>query len=328
MKSKTSISALIIFLITLPAFGGGISGGGGKAIVCRNLFGEIKSAELLDLYEGSVEQGYKYPKSNLSSEIQLRASFNKMNAGNSQLPVNKMADKVEKMLRFIPDGTKLDPTDDSYEVVAPRNCEIEQLANFQNDQKIILVDHAIWSKLSETNQAALIAHETVYWIMRVLGDKNSTKSRQVVAYAFSDGTFESWQAGIPTDAWECLSQDHDGMLGKWPRFLFLAYNNAFGALTFQFEVIDSLMFNRTVISFEQFKTSMADTYKLSQAMPFAFELPTQTRLPHQAIAIQFTTPKDDVTTITGLIGLDNTGYDDVPTLPFECKPQPSFAGPL
>lgn len=200
-------------LFSLPAFAGGESGGGGKSVVCRNSDGTIRSAELLDLYEGRVVYQLSYQESPVDWKIQSATFLENSgvipkdscipwipytgSTGSSCTTHTGEPNSIEDYyvntvnhLTFLPEGTTLKPIDDSYEVIAPKNCNIEQTVNYQNDN-LILVDSEIWKALSETQKSALIVHESVYRYLRDYGEKDSRRARHFNAYIFSGGHVEN-----------------------------------------------------------------------------------------------------------------------------------------
>ena len=113
--------------------------------------------------------------------------------------------QVSNNKTVLQDGVELAPVDDAFPTVIPTDCKIEQLANYVNDQEI-LVDGAIWKALDLTNQAALIVHESLYKFLRSFGDTDSRRTRRIVAYLFSDFTFDDVYGGIPAQSQMCQSQ--------------------------------------------------------------------------------------------------------------------------
>lgn len=224
---RVGVPALLgLFFITsnifyLPAFAaaGGESGGGGKSVVCRNPDGTIRSAELLDLYEGKAVYQLNYQESPLDWKIQSATVLENSGAipsdgcfpwnphtgspsedggtGSSCFSHIGGPSSIEDYyvnavnhLTFLPEGTTLKAIDDSYEVIAPRKCNIEQTVNYQNDN-LILIDSEIWKALSETQKSALVVHESVYRYLRDYGEKDSRRARHFNSYLFSGGHVES-----------------------------------------------------------------------------------------------------------------------------------------
>jgi hypothetical protein len=196
-ESISSFLKLDIFFCLLfgvsSAMAGGMEGGGGKTVVCRNPDGTIHTAEILDLYEGRIEYGlsYKESKQDWISQAQAIMSAAGIFMGQSAPPseINDWFLNAVSHLKFIPKGTVLTPIDDSFEVIAPVGCNIEQTVNYRNDQ-LILVSEEIWDALSETQKAALLIHESIYRYLRSWGETNSIRSRHFNAYIVSGGRIE------------------------------------------------------------------------------------------------------------------------------------------
>ena len=193
-----SASILATILTGYGALAGGMEGGGGKSIVCRDTTGAIKSAEVLDLYEGRVQYGLTYTESALSSDQQATAIFSSSGLGTDQsFPPSTVYDyymNARSHLKFVPLGTDLNPINDSFEVIAPKNCAIEQTVNYQNDQ-LVLVSKEIWDALSETQRAALMIHESSYRYLRNYHETNSRRARHFTAYLFLGGRVEDTYPG-------------------------------------------------------------------------------------------------------------------------------------
>ncbi len=176
------LGALLSFAIAGSAFAGGIEGGGGKAVVCRDQKRAIRSAEVLDLYEGRAIYGFIYAESKTPWAEQARAALD----GGDDYP-KKWLPAVVQYLRVLPRETSLVAVNDSLETVVPRDCAIEQAANYINDQQI-LVDGEIWGALSETGKAALAVHEASYRYLREFGDTDSRRARIYTAHRMAGKT--------------------------------------------------------------------------------------------------------------------------------------------
>ena len=78
---------------------------------------------------------------------------------------------VKNGVKFV-SGQELQPIDDSFELMLPTGCKAEQVANYFNDNRII-VNYDIWKHFSNTDQAALIMHESIYASERLFGATSS-----------------------------------------------------------------------------------------------------------------------------------------------------------
>ncbi len=212
MKSAflSIVGFLTLFNISsASATAGGMEGGGGKSVVCRNGDGTIRSAEILDLYEGRVVYQLSYKESREEWRSQavhiFEAAGISTNYSTDGTIYMRLANAFEH-LTFVPIGTELRPTNDSYEVVAPRGCGIEQAVNYQNDN-LILVSTEIWSALSETQRASLLIHESVYRFLRDHGETDSRRARHFNAYLVSGGHVEPT---FPGNGWNVMCSSPQG----------------------------------------------------------------------------------------------------------------------
>lgn len=174
------------------ALAGGMEGGGGKSVVCRDPQGKITKAEILDLFEGRTQYQLKYVESQLPWKDQVIDLFQK--SGISAKPsinyeIFDWYQNAIKYLNILPINVTLKDTNDSFEVVAPKGCNIEQTAIYQNDNQI-LINGEIWNALSETQKATLLIHESSYRFLRVYGETNSIRARHFTAYILSGGKIE------------------------------------------------------------------------------------------------------------------------------------------
>ncbi|WP_374077014.1 hypothetical protein [Bdellovibrio bacteriovorus] len=219
---------------------GGVDGGGGKGIVCRDAQGVIQSAELLDLYEGKSMYGLNIRKSDLPIQEQVNKALQVIPATSRSL-FEVFADIVIRKMVLLPSGTKLLPVDDSFEIILPKGCEAEQVAHYYSDDRI-LVDRDIWDHMSETDKSALILHEAVYRVNRAMGAKDSRGSRHTVMHLFDPATqWTDVNEGVPETALNCISMKN-GTLSAW------AYKNSQGFWVLQFQILGkSLLVSKKTI---------------------------------------------------------------------------------
>ncbi len=186
MKAIFLVTGLLALGMVDNAKAGGVDGGGGKSIVCRNAAGEITSAETLDLYEGRIMFGKNIAETAEPMVVQIETALNQIPA-NSRGLIEIYVNLVRTNMKITPPGTKLLPIDDSFEVIVPKDCSAEQAANYYSD-KLILISGDIWTSLTETGKAALILHEAIYASNRLVGATNSRQSRHIVANIFDPST--------------------------------------------------------------------------------------------------------------------------------------------
>ena len=190
--------------LSVLAGGGGMDGGGGRGVICRDSKKKIVSAEILDFYEGRFQYGLQIPISNEAMDSQIEKAELKYKQG-TRVDLNYLSRSVYKHFKFLPKSTKLAFIDDSHELILPKKCQIEQVANFVNPN-LILIDSEIWSKFDNTNKAALVLHETLYWRERINGAKDSRRSRLINANLFAENIFfEDVYEGIPKEALTCFA---------------------------------------------------------------------------------------------------------------------------
>lgn len=196
-RALTILAALSSCAAALAS--GGMEGGGGKTVVCRNANGSIRSVEILDLYEARTVYQLSYNESSVTWKeqgIELMRAAGLEVEGTSTSP-SRIYDwymNAVQNLVFLPEGTTLKPIDDSLEAIIPGDCTLEQTVNYQNDKRI-LVDGSIWAALSETQKAALMIHEATYRLLRGVGETDSRRARHFTGYIVSghkvEGTFPS-----------------------------------------------------------------------------------------------------------------------------------------
>lgn len=170
---------------------GGQSGGGGNAVVCRSN-NEIKSVELLDLYEGRMGLPTNFIK--LDPNQDIKKSFNivlsKLGRGalnpNFIHELNNEFINLLNHLRPIPDDAELSPTNDVFEAFKPKNCTIEPVINYFS-RNMILIDMNLYNKMDHINQVALMLHEALYLKEREQGVRDSRYVRQVVGEVMQEG---------------------------------------------------------------------------------------------------------------------------------------------
>lgn len=265
MKFVYFLSAALAFSVfSTHAFAriGGISDGGGNAVVCRDQNKNILSATLLDLYE--AEKIYKLkPQPNelnktyfeLAKEAAQR--IDKGGAGNSVTGVvtrsadGKLIQKsfiisptigatsttqngveyVNKSINLIGD-VGLSPIDDSNSLIRPKNCEIEQTAIYLDSGDEIHVVEEIWNAFDNINKAGLLVHEALYRNMRMAGETNSDRTRKVVGHAFAGSSFKNILDGVPNTTTICGTNEGAS------QNRFAIFEETPGVATLQFFILD------------------------------------------------------------------------------------------
>jgi hypothetical protein len=246
----------------VPA-GGGMSDGGGNAVVCRR-DGQITSAQLLDLYEAEMIEGLKSQRIDPTlgyRDIALAAA-GRIDAGGagenqtslsttsvdgkvvsrsvgifplvpSHKPIQGWVDFISKNMRLLPDGVNLKPLDDSKNIIMPRDCAIEQTALYNDANEQILVVGEIWNQMDSANKAALLVHEALYKNLRMIwSEATSERTRVAVGRIFAGQVLKSVLAAVPNDVQVCFTDEDT------PQNRFAVYDTRQGAKVYQFLMMD------------------------------------------------------------------------------------------
>lgn len=163
---------------------------GGGAVVCRDAQGKILSAELLDLYEGREEFGLTLMTSD-DTVAQILSPIVERAKAMSARDFSRLYAEIQQVMskkKMLANHIGLEPVVDSFPTIKPKDCKIEQLANYKGDS-VVLIDGELWEHLNNDNRAALIVHEAVYKILRDRElVRNSRKARMIIAQLFSSAT--------------------------------------------------------------------------------------------------------------------------------------------
>lgn len=188
--------------------GGVINGGGGRGVLCKK--GGRQTLETLDLYEARTL--YNLTLLNLGTaediakdklaEILARHFWTPYNVELPQFTRYMKESMIQEFLsniRFIESGKKLKLVNDSFEPTLESGCEPVQIA-FYYDESVLLVDKTLWEQLDWTNKMALLAHESLYFLARQSGTKNSISTRKLVGMLFSTKGVRPLADGVPHDS--------------------------------------------------------------------------------------------------------------------------------
>ncbi len=221
MKSAWITAGLLVWAVHGNAApqGGVDGGGGGKSVVCRNSKGQITSAQTLDLFEAKNVYNLKLTSydgtvEEISQKIQAKL---KATISTDEYDYGSIYKRVNKIMKWVPPSVVIKPIDDAAEVVLPKNCQLEQLAHYIDDETLV-VSQEIWNHLSNTEKAALISHEAIYRVDRAFGAKDSRRARRIVGHLFSDFTFEKTLEGVPATAKSCTAKQGERMTYKFYYF--------------------------------------------------------------------------------------------------------------
>lgn len=223
----------IILFVSPLAFGrltesGGNGSGGGMGVVCKNVDGSIKSVELLDLWEARVIYGRSIQVSSDPLEQQLETHLqnfkNSYFAGGSCIQTSGWScdvfgpAAVYEFLRWETEklqsnsglvhrlrGATLQRTNDSFEVVTPSTCTIEQLVRYTDNPHggEVLINQDLLDHMNTTNVAALYLHEALYKQLRQTGERSSLRVRRAVGLGFSGHKFRSLESLLPAQFYDC-----------------------------------------------------------------------------------------------------------------------------
>lgn len=191
---KLIILVCLILNVTLVYGRGGVDGGGGNGVVCRDQAGNITDVRMLDLYEGEILYGLQF--SNRFNDIESALKKVAAKLHKPYLEYSFLA--AYQNFKMLPTGVRLEPIDDSGHIFIPANCKIEQVANYYNANAIYVVSD-FYNKMSLTDQVALVVHEALYAADRVQNVENSRYARRATARAISDNfQFDDPGEGAPT----------------------------------------------------------------------------------------------------------------------------------
>lgn len=212
MNLKLSFSKLLFLALTLFAsflHAGGMEGGGGNAVVCRDAQGKLVSAELYDLFEGRALYGYLPKEIILDYGSQARAIAKKMTDATQDSFFETETERILNDVKLLPPEAALVPIDDSGSIIKPANCDVFQTAIYQPNKRVYF-DSNIWNLLTETNRAALVSHEVFYAYLRYYdAAKTSLRARQYVAYMYSGQNLKKIWAPSQGEHSEICRTDYD-----------------------------------------------------------------------------------------------------------------------
>jgi hypothetical protein len=187
--SNLMVLTLAFFLHAPYSTAGGMSTGGGSAVICRDQNNKVDKAFLLDLFEGRERFGYTIPNHSSSIDEQLNDALQRISAAPAIFSVlKKVLANTYNNYVFLPAHLALHTSSDlgtEYAVVVLDGCGLEQLGYYESDGKLKVVS-SIFHKLSSTDQAAFFMHEALYRLTRgVAGAFDSSSARKLTAQMFS-----------------------------------------------------------------------------------------------------------------------------------------------
>jgi len=217
---KAFLSVSIVFPQFLHARGGIGSTGGGFVVVCRDNFQEIKSIQLLDLYEAQLRG--KQVLAPISEDpfeeyaTYLTKLYRQLNIPEIVRPetIRNFQNEVALLYTFLGKGSILSEVSDSGPLPQlPQGCKLEQIAVFHFDQnRRIEVLRELWDKLDSVNQAALFVHEIANYNYRIKSSETtSLLARRFVGDMFSEEELNPVFEGIPDSALLCEAKGKDNI---------------------------------------------------------------------------------------------------------------------
>jgi hypothetical protein len=289
IQSGIKVLFLAPFLLSsslgLAMTAGGISDGGGNAVVCRDANHKIISAQLLDLYEAENYWGLALRKTDPAQSV-LDAALDAAKlidmGGGGADPTAILSESLNGALvrrdvqilpmldpqiveegvtydnqnkHLLPTGVTLPALDDSKNVVEPEDfflpnsCSIERLALYVDSTERLSIVSDIWSQMDSLNQAALLVHESLYRQMRSDGETTSERTRLAVGHAFAGDRFTSILDGIPSSTLLCISNEDK------PAYRFALYSTLDGNTVLQFiDLNGKVMLSKTTLSIDPIYT--------------------------------------------------------------------------
>ncbi len=149
------IVTVTLFLNVAPVQAGFDKGNGGDVLVCTT--STTTTIHLLD----EVEAQQEWALSDLTRPATLgeRLAVLEHHLPDLARQIEQELPWVELNLRFVKDAKLIDLDDDQLYWL-PKNCTREQVA-IQNSTGV-LIDEALWTKMSASSQAKLLSHEILY----------------------------------------------------------------------------------------------------------------------------------------------------------------------
>lgn len=193
MKSKAFINAFILIL-SLKAWAGPSTGGGGYGVMCNPTPVSPATLELLDLYEsealnfalvpttGDLKKDY-FESAKRTYTIQGHPEF----GDQERAAIEKNLRRTMQSVRFVDHKEDLPVAHDLGKTPwIPSQCSIEQIAYFDDQAVVIYVLRSAWNQLDTLGQAALLSHELFGHSERSLGrGATSEYARLAVAHIYA-----------------------------------------------------------------------------------------------------------------------------------------------
>ena len=183
---------------------GGVSGGGGKGVLCGS------QLRTLDLYEAAEIHHLPVPHTSLDLDANLRIFGPDMEAYFEEFKVDpKSSHEIDRFMSGVPAflktfvdipvGSRLPLTDDATLPTLLPGCAVVQIAIYSDDDQIFR-DSEYWNLLSVEDQAALILHEALYRGGKKMKARTSDHVRKLIGLLFAQQLPETILAptfGVP-----------------------------------------------------------------------------------------------------------------------------------
>lgn len=182
------ISHLSLYAVSAHAEGG--ASHGGVAVVCRDPAYTITEAFLLDTFEAKYLNGKSLLDSLTGSYADVRGHIQNLTSDYTPfLPIlDRTMGELKSRYRFLGKDVQLEVTMDVFPIINRRGCKIEQLANFRDQEKDILIDREIYDALTPLDRVGLELHEALYYLDRKwVNSQDSRRARTLVGEFLSTG---------------------------------------------------------------------------------------------------------------------------------------------
>jgi len=194
-----SILLTMILILPVSGFAGPRSGGGGFAVSCPATPVSAGSLELLDLYEMNAGGHRLQPALGDFKQEYIRAVGRINSLLGAPNYVQEQQELIESNLKRFFQSVKWLKNEQEMPVAQdlgkipwiPSQCELKQIAYFDDSSKTIYVLEREYSQLSPQHQAALVFHELWFMHHRTLGETTSELSRRLTGFGFVTTNFHS-----------------------------------------------------------------------------------------------------------------------------------------
>jgi hypothetical protein len=201
-EKKRDLILTLVLLIAAPvfSFAGGISGGGGTGIYCKD--SSPKNYLMLDTYEGSIRRQYTYSQMlGLSASDILQNVLEKLKVYHyHHQALVLLLTKVRNSLYILPEDVAISIPSDAQNgdipLLYPRTCELLGIGFFESTGQLVM-DRKASQQMDDLEKAAFYLHEAIFYSKRqwhsvVIDDipintaRLAADSREVVSFLLAD----------------------------------------------------------------------------------------------------------------------------------------------